>query len=113
MRSRSPRCGSSAGSPLWAAATCAFSRSAFTDLAIAQADAAGRVPVVYVHPYELDRGELAELSRVHRIPLRLRLSQGLGRARMAGKLTAVLRKRRPVLMGVLAAELAMKPLPSA
>ncbi len=29
-------------------------------LAIAQADAAGRVPVVYVHPYELDGGELAE-----------------------------------------------------
>jgi polysaccharide deacetylase family protein (PEP-CTERM system associated) len=82
-------------------------------LAMVQADEDGRVPVVYVHPYELDSGELAALARSHRIPLRLRLSQGLGRARMAGKLAAVLRDRRPVLMRDLAAELAEKPMPYA
>lgn len=84
----------------------------FHRMAIAQCDRGGRVPVVYVHPYELDPSELTELARTRRIPLRLRLTQGIGRSRVAAKLTAILRGRRPVLMGGLAAELALNPLPS-
>jgi polysaccharide deacetylase family protein (PEP-CTERM system associated) len=84
----------------------------FHRLAMAQADEEGRVPVVYVHPYELAEGELAALARSRRIPLRLRLSQGLGRASMARKLIAVLRGRQPLLMRDLADELAEKALPA-
>ena len=74
--------------------------------AVTQAAAERRVPVVYVHPYELDGEELTDVRRARPIPWRLRVSQGVGRATVARKLLALTRGRRFVCMGELAARVA-------
>lgn len=76
---------------------------AVSRLAMAQAAEDRRVPVVYVHPYELDRHELTDVRRMRPIPWRLRVSQGVGRATVAAKLAALTRDRSFVRMGELAA----------
>jgi polysaccharide deacetylase family protein (PEP-CTERM system associated) len=52
-------------------------------------NAAGLPAVLYVHPYELDDRELAELDQA--VPWRLRLTQSTNRSRTAQKLRALLR----------------------
>jgi len=61
---------------------------AHTRLAISRLNRAGHPATSYFHPYETDPGEFKESP--HRIPLLLRLSQGLGRAGMPGRLRRLL-----------------------
>lgn len=63
---------------------------AITRRAIRRLEAEGIPAVVYLHPYELDPDELSSIP--HHVPWRLRLSQGLGRHSVAGKLDALLRE---------------------
>ena len=44
--------------------------------------------IVYLHPYEIDAKELAEID--HAVPWKLRLSQGLNRRSVAGKVARLL-----------------------
>jgi polysaccharide deacetylase family protein (PEP-CTERM system associated) len=59
-----------------------------TRWALQRINSEGRPGVVYLHPYELDPTELDELP--YRIPLRLRVTQGLNRHQTAAKLDALL-----------------------
>jgi polysaccharide deacetylase family protein (PEP-CTERM system associated) len=61
---------------------------AYTRYAIARMNRAGSPATTYFHPYEIDTEEIPR--SVHAIPLRLRLSQGLGRAGMEKRLTQLL-----------------------
>ncbi|MEE8488329.1 MAG: DUF3473 domain-containing protein, partial [Gemmatimonadota bacterium] len=63
---------------------------AHTRRAIVGMNLVGSPATAYFHPYEIDAEEI-RLS-THRIPLRLRLSQGLGRRRTAGRLARLLRE---------------------
>ncbi|HET7435894.1 MAG TPA: DUF3473 domain-containing protein [Thermoanaerobaculia bacterium] len=51
--------------------------------------------VAYCHPYEFDPGEFAALP--FRVPLRTRLHQGLGRGRLRGRFTRMVRAGKPLL----------------
>jgi polysaccharide deacetylase family protein (PEP-CTERM system associated) len=69
-------------------------------VALWQAMRADRPAVVYLHPYELDRDELAEISRRQHIPWKLRLSQSLGRGpRLAQRIDQLRRGRTLQTMG--------------
>jgi len=61
---------------------------AHTRLAIARLNREGHPAISYFHPYETDPEEFTESP--HRIPLSLRLSQGLGRAGMPRRLQRLL-----------------------
>ena len=57
--------------------------------AIRRLNSRGSPATAYFHPYEIDDDELR--SSPHRLPLRLRLSQGVGRSRVATRLRRLLR----------------------
>ena len=65
---------------------------ALTRWAVRSLEARGRPAVVYLHPYELDATELAELAWP--VPARLRLTQGLNRRYVPGRLEQLLREFR-------------------
>ncbi len=50
-------------------------------VALWEAARAQRPAVVYLHPYELDTGEVGAIARSQHVPWKLRLSQSLGRGR--------------------------------
>jgi polysaccharide deacetylase family protein (PEP-CTERM system associated) len=75
-------------------------------LAVAQAAREQRVPVIYLHPYELDRTELDQVRRTRPVPWRLRLSQSWGRPTVRHKLSELTRGRSFIRMGELAARVA-------
>jgi hypothetical protein len=75
-------------------------------LALAQARRDARVPVMYLHPYELDSDELHGRPDV---PLWLRLAQGAGRGqRVARRLRRLVRGRVGVPMRDVAAAAAAR-----
>jgi polysaccharide deacetylase family protein (PEP-CTERM system associated) len=61
---------------------------AYSRLAIRNLNRAGHPATAYFHPYEIDPTEIADLGRA--VPWTMRLSQGLGRRRVAARLTRLL-----------------------
>jgi polysaccharide deacetylase family protein (PEP-CTERM system associated) len=75
----------------------------YNRLALGQARRARRPSIVYLHPYELDVDELPAIARTRRVPLRLRLSQGVGRSGVRAKARHLLGRRplEAITMGAL------------